>query len=162
MNRILTLLHGIQADMDCMYRLKAVCSVSEQSWSSSSVNIGRKGMDDEALESVSDYFASADGISSWSIIKSHYFSPDVCTLGVKIATAGSDTNVLFFELCLSREDTKHEKNESSETLSSSFDDDEKLPPSLLFNSIMDVELLVNGKTWVVDHICACFELLCAY
>ena len=128
---------------------------STSSSSSSSVNIGRKGMDDEALESVSDYFASADGISSWSIIKSHYFSPDVCTLGVKIATAGSDTNVLFFELCLSREDTKHEKNESSETLSSSFDDDEKLPPSLLFNSIMDVELLVNGKTWVVDHICAC-------
>mmetsp|Transcript_14719 Transcript_14719/g.30444 ORF Transcript_14719/g.30444 Transcript_14719/m.30444 type:complete len:413 (-) Transcript_14719:284-1522(-) len=132
----------------------ASTSSSSSSSSSSSVNIGRKGMDNEALESVSDYFASADGPSSWSIVKSHYFSPDVCTLGVKIATAGSDTNGPSFEFCLSREDTKHKKRESSES-SSLLDYGEKLPPSLLFNSVMDVELLVNGKTWVIDHICAC-------
>lgn len=169
----------------CRFSLKPSPSLSSSSSSTSStttsVNIGRRNSNinsnSEAVIGLSNYFATTKGVvvPSWSIVKCHYFSPDVCTLRVKIGTAintisgtsnnnhSSDGTSSSFDFCLSREKKKKTKNanrtaiatESESSSPSSSSSSNKLPPSLLFDSIMDVELLVNGKTWAIDHIHAC-------
>lgn len=81
-------------------------------------------------------------VSSWSIVKSKFFSQDVCVIAVKV----SDDK--YFDFCLTREyatRSSDEKNQPHEPKS-------KLPPSMLYASVMDVELCLSGKSWVIDHI----------
>ena len=164
-------IQGVQGDnMElvssmCRFSLKSSPSLSSSS-STTSVNIGRRNINSnsEAVIGLSNYFASTKGVPSWSIVKCHYFFPDVCTLRVKIGTAttsgsnnsSSDGNKSF-EFCLSREKKKKMKkaNRTTKASESESSPSNKLHPSLLFDSIMDVELLVNGKTWAIDHIHAC-------
>jgi hypothetical protein len=136
-------------DYDLVDSLCRFLDDSQQA-STSGVNIGRKNSNSEALLSIS--YAFEKGASSWSIIKCHYFSPDVCTLKVSIGSACDENETKTFEFCLSRERKKPRR--ASDHDDDDYDDN-KMPASHLFNSIMDVELLVNGKTWAVDHIHAC-------
>uniref|UniRef100_A0A7S3Q9B8 Uncharacterized protein n=1 Tax=Chaetoceros debilis TaxID=122233 RepID=A0A7S3Q9B8_9STRA len=112
-------------------------------------------------------------ISSWSIVKYHHYSPDVCIVHVELqnnsnhkqsgsggggihsnhhhghgnddqrSQSQSQTQTCCtrtcFEFCLSR-DMQGARRES------------KLPPSLLFDSMTDIELCVKGKVWAIDHV----------
>ena len=111
-------------------------------------------------------------ISSWSIVKYHHYSPDVCIVHVELKNSNhkqsgsggmhsnhhhghgtddqrsqsqSQTQTCCtrtrtcFEFCLSRE-REGARRES------------KLPPSLLFDSMTDIELCVKGKVWAIDHV----------
>ncbi|VEU43049.1 unnamed protein product [Pseudo-nitzschia multistriata] len=122
----------------------SLCLFQSEMEETSEICSGKKAKDNEVLEILADHFADAERPLSWSIVKSHYFSPDVCTLSVQIASAGT------FDFCISRAD-KARRGEGQGTCSPSKRRD-KLSPSLLFDSITDVELLVNGKTWEIDHI----------
>jgi len=86
-------------------------------------------------------------ISSWSIVKCYYYSPDVCTISVKMICNSGDDHDQFFDFHLTRGDNKNNNDESN-----GYRHGSKLPPSLLFDSTMDVELCVNGKSWVVEHV----------
>ena len=129
---------------------------------SESVNIGRKQSNQEALRSIAEQFQRCSGSSTkpkWSIVKCHYFSPDMCTLRVELRSIADNDGVNetnAFEFCLSRGTKKPERaaDEDCER-SSSGRNSSKMPASHLFNSIMDVQLLVSGKTWAIDHIHAC-------
>lgn len=144
-----TCLKGIQSnDRDLV---DSLCRFSDLS-PSSVVNIGREirqKNNSEALHSISKYFDISGGVSIWSVVGCHYCSPDACTLKVSIANQGDENKT--FEFCLSRETKKPDRTSDDDTDPS----DNKMPASNLFNSIMDVELLVNGKTWAIDHIHAC-------
>lgn len=72
--------------------------------------------------------------SSLHIVKYHHFSPDVCTVLVQI----SGNKLRNFQFCLSRD--KQRVVES------------KLPTSLLYDSVADIELCAKGKVWMVDHV----------
>ncbi len=93
--------------------------------------------------------------SSWSIIKCQYYSPDVCILYVRISDnkgEGEQQDHLF-SFCLSRENRQsisrngHEDEHTHPSFYSS-----KLPPSLQYDTPMDIELCVQGKVWMLDHI----------
>lgn len=119
---------------------------------SEGVNIGRKHRDHEALRSIGDLFERCSGSTpQWSIIKCHYVSPDGCTLSIEItSTKNSDTKK--YEFFLSRKTKKFDRASdddanglpiSASRISSK--DKKTLVPNF-FNSVMDVELLVRGKT----------------
>lgn len=120
-------------------------------WSSSPVDIVRaciKGaqsnnarlMSSSVVESASNKRGivalsnCAASTTAWSIVKCSHFSPDVCVIQVSIGESFRK-----FQFCLSR-DGDRERLESS------------LPPSLLFDSTVDIELCLKGKVWMIDHI----------
>lgn len=128
---------------------------------SGAVNIGRKHSNQEALRSIAEEFQRCSGSSTktqWSIVKCNYFSPDVCTIRVEIRTA-SETSInetKMFEFCLSRGTKMPDRATDEDDEPPSFGrSSSKMTSAHLFNSIMDVELLVSGKTWAIDHIHAC-------
>lgn len=102
-----------------------------------------------SYETLSRHFSSSSGSvsTSWSIVKSQFYSQDVCVIGVQMS------NGTYLDFCLTREKNASarggdEKNQFvSEEVKST-----KLPPSMLFNSMMDVELCVSGKSWIIDHV----------
>lgn len=161
-------IQGVQCDdMDLVFSLcRFVLGPSPRASERNREGRNNSNKNREALLALSNYFARADGVSSWSIVKSHYFSPDVCTLRVAfsgIASRDNDHSCPSFEFCLARDARKKNNNNNSNTCrssSSSSSSRNKLPASLLFNSIMDVELLVKGKTWAIDHIIICSRNPC--
>ena len=160
-----TIMKGVESDnsdlVDSLCRFSIDSPPKEAVSAGSGVNIGRKNSNRDALLSISEYFDEATGgVSSWSIIKCHYFSSDVCTLRVSISNPSdenkknSTTSAISskaFEFCLSRETKKPDRPSNNRKSSGN----NKMPASHLFNSIMDVELLVNGKTWAIDHVHTC-------
>lgn len=78
-------------------------------------------------------------ISSWSIARYHHYSPDVCTLHIKIdEKGGAELKSQYYEFRMSRDDDRGA--------------DSKLPPSLSFDSVLDIKLCVEGKVWRIDNI----------
>jgi hypothetical protein len=160
-----TIMKGVQSDnsdlVDSLCRFSIDSPPKAAVSAGPGVNIGRKNSNRDALLSISEYFDEATGgVSSWSIIKCHYFSLDVCTLRVSISnpsnenknnSSASASSSKTFEFCLSRETKKPDRPSNNRRSSGK----NKMPASHLFNSIMDVELLVNGKTWAIDHVHAC-------
>jgi len=92
---------------------------------------------------LSEKFGTDDGIaSSWSIIKYHHFSSDVCTFTIKV-DAGSEKQQQreqqLLQFCLSRQ-KKMERGTPS------------ILPTRLYDTFVDIELLAHGKMWMVDRI----------
>mmetsp|Transcript_14307 Transcript_14307/g.33307 ORF Transcript_14307/g.33307 Transcript_14307/m.33307 type:complete len:420 (-) Transcript_14307:176-1435(-) len=147
--------------VNCLCRFSELPEAVAAVAASGAVNIGRKHSNQEALLSIAEQFKRCRGSTTqpqWSIVKCHYFSPDVCTLRVDIRSIADDENVnetKSFEFCLSRETKKPGRATAEDSESSSGTNRSKAPAMHLFNSIMDVELLVSGKTWAIDHIHAC-------
>ena len=145
-------MRGIQSDdMDSVDALCRFAGPLPALAMEGGATIGREHSNNDALNSISEYFKSTGGVSTYSIVNCHYYSPDVCTLRIKISNPNNNENHKTFEFCLSRKKRKPDRT-SEERESSS---DNKVPAVDLFDSIMDVDLLVNGKTWAIDHINAC-------